>query len=156
MRKLLLALILAGCGTDLRQPGDGWDERAKPIIREFTDDIKVYEIPLGKLGRILNIRQNSAKLAEYASENPEEHLLGVCLISTGSPGRLWRGEILILEDLDDETFRRVMYHELTHCVYELDHWGEEGDIQYPTVWIDVFSWEDAKGRHFRELKRRLE
>lgn len=151
-----LFTLVWGCRIEppLHHDGDGWDENLRTIALDYAADAAEHDIPPGRLGQIYIIREDTAKVAEAAT--PEEpFVVGICVIAKGLHGRWFRGEIYVNEGLEEEMLRRVMYHELTHCVYEQEHWGEQGDIQYPTVDTVTFTWEEATERHWAELRSRL-
>lgn len=151
-----LFVFVWGCGgvPDASKPGDVWEPALKEIALAYSDDAVSRGIPLGHLGQVYSMRFDTAMVQANASE---EDTIGVCIITeiVEGPGRYYRGEIYIEEGRTGNDLQRLMYHELTHCVYDQDHWGEPGDIMYPTIDDDTFTWDEARDRHFAELARRL-
>lgn len=149
---LTFLLLASGCGPqEFAEAGpDGWDDDLRTIALDFAADAAEFGLPLGKLGRIHVIKTDPERVA--AANN--EDTLGYCRTWSGRHGRVFRGEIYVVELEDQDKLRRLMYHELTHCVYDQGHWGSEYDIQYPTLSTEI-PWEEARERHFTQLKLRL-
>lgn len=146
--KYLLAFLLIGCGRypELSQPGDGWDNHLTPYVYEFIEDIEFYNVPVGRLGTVKVIHEDTRTLHRLSEE---KSWVGVCLTSKYDDRRV-RSEIYILEGLSEDELRHTLYHELTHCVYDAPHWGVKGDIQFPSI-SDKLSWQERKDRHFETL-----
>lgn len=149
---MLILTFVLGCGSpSLKEKGDGWESDLRDIAIQFVTDATEYGVGAGRLGRIAVMKRDDSKL----DLDTEEPLAGICIVKSIEHTRRWRGEIYIRENLRGYTLWMVMYHELTHCMYKLDHWGEYGEIQHPIVGR-VYSWEDAKEKHFTRLKEILD
>lgn len=152
--KYLLVFLLIGCGRypDLNWVGDRWDAHLTPFVYDFIEDIEEYGVPAGKLGSLRVLKESTT--AVRARQDDDEDLLGVC-ITFKYDERHIRTEIYVIENLSEDDLRHTLYHELTHCAYSIDHWGEKGDIQYHTINTEIFSWQERKDRHFNELLKRI-
>lgn len=151
--RYFLILLLFGCG---RQPHgmmgpDKWDERLAQYVYNYIDDAEQYGLPPGLFGRITTIIFDTQKV--HMLQSPSH--LGVCYMVELNPGRFLRSEIYVIEEIDEESLKRLMYHELTHCGYNMPHFGNKGDVMYPVIDTKTLPWETAKEKLFLELKVRL-
>lgn len=161
MRALLLFGLLLSCGgeTKIEYEGShdgGWHPVLREIALDFAADAAERELPIPSLGQVKTLQVDDARVAEaQASREQGVKLLGVCL--AWGRGRNYRGEVYIISGLeeDQDLLRRLVYHELTHCAYGLDHFGEDGDIMFPSLTTAIFGWEEARERLFAGIKERL-
>lgn len=151
--RYLLIFFLIGCGRPpygMMGP-DRWDSRLTKYVYEYMDDAEQHGLPPGLFGHITTIVFDTQKV--YMLQSPAH--LGVCYMVEMNPGRFMRSEIYVVENLDEESLKRLMYHELTHCGYNVPHFGVQGDVMYPAIDTKTLPWETAKEKLFRELQVRL-
>lgn len=174
---LLLTACSSACGvqTDLNPPAipeRQWDSRLMPYVDEFLARAEAAGIPTsGGLTRTHTLHSitfgDEADMA--AADKPAGHTLGVCLTQTARHGSMVYGSARAIvisdqfltslgtvptEGIEADRLRRVVMHELTHCMYGAVHWGKPGDIQYASLSIkDVVEhdYEEAMARHFITL-----
>ena len=167
MTTVALVLATVGCGGGVHQPypgqnerARGWDEDLGRIALDFVADAEERGLPLGRLGGVTVIRSDTEVIEanqEEMLDDEDRTLMGLCLRWwTGKDKRHYRAEIYIREgvvggEVGNHALERLMYHELTHCVYEQEHFGDPGDIMFPSMGTTVFGWDEARDRHFSML-----
>lgn len=145
--RLFLLLLLVGCGSE--EIPYNIEPDLHDILIDFSKDAQSYGFGGGMLGRITIIERN-----DRALEDIDPTLAGVCEVYedvSGSNRRMYL-KITIRSEFYGERLKKLMYHELTHCAYSVDHWGESFDIQYPSVERSDVEWPDLVDRHFTTLR----
>lgn len=156
--KILAFLLLVSCGQDDydRAPdGEGWDDDLRAYTEQFVSDAEKYGITPGLTGHVITMRKNSDVLKKL-SKDFGYPLAGICLVYKSESDRKMKSYIYILEGKSGSFTRFALYHELTHCAYELDHFGEPGDIAYDQVVKTDRTWDELKQKHFTDMRSILE
>lgn len=177
MRCLVLALTVSACATpdqtrDTKREvidNRGWTvPGAGAVLDQLLADARAHGVDpdkTGAVGAISTITYDDRILDRI--QEPGEHLAGVCETVGGPPPSRWRTAAIYLRSrlAEDPAYQvAVLYHELTHCIWGVGHWGSEFDLQYPIVPHEDDPWTDAAEdrwnlrveRHFDFLKQALQ
>lgn len=112
MVKVVLALLtLVGCGPAVPYYVDN------PTLENLTEDFRALMVDRGigdgDFGRLLSIQYG---------EMPDEDIYGLCYIAAPlGPRAGFVNRVLLRTKLPPPMLRLTVYHELTHCIFLMDH-----------------------------------
>ena len=118
------------------------DPALAPYVSEFKDDMRSYYKDTKRPGRALQVVKFS---------NLAPGLAGTCKVMEAESINVYYMEIHIsnkLRDGADDFLRRTMYHELGHCLLDLDHVEGKPSLMNSTI-------NDSYGASIPELIEQL-
>lgn len=123
MRRIIsiLSMLIASCGTT--EPDVEYKMEFSP---ELQDQVFEY---LADCQRHLHTHQCNQRieLKVKVQKLPEPNLLGIC--QTFYPPHDYKRYIYISPDVVGTDLQKlVLYHEMTHCLFDDDHYDDEIDI----------------------------
>jgi len=145
---LLISMFLTACGTKAddfirrevnpKPPAYSIDPVMQPMIDQFMDDAHAYDADTSRAGYL--------RIAEFA-EIGRDQVVGVCSEYTFSNGELSYLQVTIRPDfaerLDSPSYAGLMYHELGHCILNLEH--SETGIMAPVMYSESYyeeNWDE--------------
>lgn len=113
MRFLLLLVAISGCGCMDTTSGPSIHPELRGYVEDFLIDCDGYGADLSDLAAL--------RYVDFA-EQMEGSDVGICwIIRSKVLQRTWATAIEV-ERMENETMQRaLMYHELGHCILNLDH-----------------------------------
>lgn len=153
MINVLLSCILltgcAACGAPPSHPMPVVTDVIKGHVREFlsyTDNYRVQDIVLNNLSDLEGI------YIEKIPEPYDEGAVGLCLVAVFFPKRIIYLDPAFIQAYPELT-RTLVFHELGHCLLDLEHSEDRVDIMYPTLpTIPDTDWSGAVDRIFKRAE----
>lgn len=140
---LLILPLLEGCGRakdelddyifqeinrKVNRPDRFIDPDLQPFMDEYVRDMSDRGIDTD----ISNLyRLEYADVLEIEEKGEVRKLLGVCYHNRDPKG--YYGTIKILRGHGEEVTRAIVYHELGHCVHDLDHSDKPNTLMFPSL-----------------------
>lgn len=147
--------ILVACGTFEQPPvhtEQDIDSRLQPYVDQFLQDCETRRADCRtKFAKITSIKVHKAF---PLSDDITEDTIGLCQLSRRRNWIMIKEEVF---DRFDEHVRALMYHELAHCVYELDHVPEKNKLMsthMPDILTVVYKWDKLVNEMFAQVEQR--
>jgi predicted metal-dependent hydrolase len=156
--KVLISLAFMGaviaCGTFEQPPvhtEQDIDKRLQPYVDHFLVDCEARRADCyTKFGKITSIKVHKSF---PLSDDITEDTIGLCQLTKR---RNW---IMIKEsvfDMFEEHIRALVYHELAHCMYELDHVPQKNKLMsanMPDSATVVYKWRKLVDEMFDQVEQ---
>lgn len=156
--KVLISLAFMGaviaCGTFEQPPvhtEQDIDSRLQPYVDQFLEDCEARRSDCRtKFGKITSIKVHKSF---PLSDDITEDTIGLCQLTKRRNWIMIKEEVF---DRFDEHVRALMYHELAHCMYELDHVPQKNklmSVNMPDSATVVYKWRKLVDEMFDQVEQ---
>ena len=150
MRKILLLLLLSLLMTCTpRHKGTNVDEELFQIYSEFLEDCKIHGINIDEYPRLSNLKLKSMS----------EETVGIC-ISDENLLYKYRNVYLNNEVTDKFLLKFIAYHEMGHCIFNLEHDLLSSNYTIMTPNINLLNkeqyekkWDELRYVYFQKIRK---
>jgi hypothetical protein len=167
---LLTGLAISSCGSDrldttFTTPPEHLrpqiDKDLQPILDQFLVDASDYSLGVGHLAEMQKlVFTNPEVSARWESDS--HGTLGLCQYygesaTAKSDSKVWWN--VYIKDMPSSCVRDlVVYHELAHCIYRVDHSSSTESVMYPYLNTSEetcqFTWNDKIATLFKTISKR--
>lgn len=149
---IVLFAMLVSCLSVKRTEPESVDSRLQRFVTEFFLECSARRSDCKKALASIESIQVVDKLSDF--DPGDEGVIGRCYIS------LYRKKIEILKEVlwkPDRYIKALVYHEIGHCAYNLDHVRETDELMseyMPGMPALVFRWEAMLAQFFLEIRQK--
>lgn len=151
----LIIMFMTGCGTETAknmrsvfwdipvEPDAFIDPYFEPLIAEYKADMAACGFDEGSFNDIVRI--------EFVEPKGKTLLLGICAVIQLDDGTYYRRIAIRGDTRGTDIEKPLFYHEMTHCVYGLDHDNIPGSIMYPELSGQYGYWDLTWTKQVKQL-----
>lgn len=149
MKKLLIILLISTLYTCTpRHKGTNVDKELYSVYTEFLDDCKKHGIDINSYPKLSNLKLKSMT----------EETVGICITDENLIYK-YRNVYLNNEITDKFLLKFIAYHEMGHCIFELEHdsVSEGYTIMTPNINLllkDEYekNWDTMRFEYFQKVR----